>query len=255
MLNNTLGKNISDETRRKVLHAARDLEFVPNEKARDVAMIKHHSVGFFIPRAGYISSDAYIIRVIEGMTPVLNKNRFKLVLQPLKLQEMDYLSRARQDGLDGIILMNAHDDDKGLVELIAARFPLVVIGKISHPGVFQIDIDNRSAAKGAVQYLMSLGHRDIGMILHAPGSCYSARDRFEGTALQWKASGAPFKSRGSEMPTRRKRADTRQWLKSSKGRSGRRRCLEALCWCMELVTAFITVLEAVQDFFQPCPGS
>jgi LacI family transcriptional regulator len=180
VLNNTPGKTISDATRRKVLHAARELEFVPNEKARDVAMIKHHSVGFFIPHAGYISSDAYIIRVIEGITPVLNKNRFQLVLQPLKLQKMDYLSRARQDGLDGIILMNAYDDDKGLVELIATRFPLVVIGTISHPGVFQIDIDNRSAAKGAVEYLISLGHRDIGMILHAPGSYYPARDRFEG---------------------------------------------------------------------------
>jgi LacI family transcriptional regulator len=140
-------------------------------------MIKHHTVGFFIPHAGCISSDAYIIRVIEGMTPVLNKNRFQLVLQPLKLQKMDYLSRARQDGLDGIILMNAHDDDKGLVELIATRFPLVVIGTISHPGVFQIDIDNRSVAKGAVEYLISLGRRDIGMILHAPGSYYAARYR------------------------------------------------------------------------------
>ena len=180
VLNNTPGKNIPDETRRKVLEAARDLGFVPNEKARDVAMIKHHSIGFFIPHTGYISSDAYIIRVIEGMTPVLNKNRFQLVLQPLKLQEMDYLSRARQDGVDGIILMNTHDDDKGLVELIAARFPLVVIGTVSHPGVLQIDIDNRSAAKSAVEYLISLGHRDIGMILHAPGSYYAARDRFEG---------------------------------------------------------------------------
>jgi len=180
VLNNTPGKNIPDGTRRKVLEAARELGFVPNEKARDVAMIKHHSIGFFIPHAGYISSDAYVIRVIEGMTPVLNKNRFQLVLQPLKLQEMDYLLRARQDSVDGIILMNTHDDDKGLAELINAKFPLVVIGTVSHPGVLQIDIDNRSAARSAVEYLLSLGHRDIGMILHAPISYYAARDRFDG---------------------------------------------------------------------------
>ena len=75
-----------------MLGTAQELGFVPNEKARDVAMIKHHSIGFFIPHAGCISSDAYVIRVIEGMTPVLNKNRLQLVLQPLKLQEMDYLA-------------------------------------------------------------------------------------------------------------------------------------------------------------------
>ncbi len=180
VLNNTPGKNIPETTRRKVLEAAQALGFVPNEKARDVAMIKHHSIGFFIPHAGYISSDAYVIRVIEGMTPVLNKNRFQLVLQPLKLQEMDYLARARQDNIDGIILMNTHDDDKGLAELIAARFPLVVIGTVSNPGVVQIDIDNLLAARSAVDYLLSLGHRNIGMVLHAPPSYYASRDRFEG---------------------------------------------------------------------------
>ena len=180
VLNNTPGKNIPEGTRRKVLEAAREMGFVPNEKARDVAMIKHNSIGFFIPHAGYISSDAYIIRVIEGMTPVLNKNRFRLVLQPLKLQEMDYLARARQDSVDGIVLMDTRDDDKGLVELIAAGFPLVVIGTVSHSSVIQIDIDNRSAARSAVEYLISLGHQDIGMILHAPVSYYASRDRFEG---------------------------------------------------------------------------
>jgi len=118
--------------------------------------------------------------VIEGMTPVLNKNRFRLVLQPLKLQEMDYLARARQDSVDGIVLMDTRDDDKGLVELIAAGFPLVVIGTVSHSSVIQIDIDNRSAARSAVEYLISLGHQDIGMILHAPVSYYASRDRFEG---------------------------------------------------------------------------
>ncbi len=180
VLNNTPGKNIPEGTRRKVLEAAREMGFVPNEKARDVAMIKHNSIGFFIPHAGYISSDAYIIRVIEGMTPVLNKNRFRLVLQPLKLQEMDYLARARQDSVDGIVLMDTRDDDKGLAELIAAGFPLVVIGTVSHSSVIQIDIDNRSAARSAVEYLISLGHQDIGMILHAPVSYYASRDRFEG---------------------------------------------------------------------------
>ena len=194
VLNSTPGKNIPDATRRKVLEAARELGFVPNEKARDVAMIKHHSIGFFIPHAGYISSDAYIIRVIEGMTPVLNKSRFRLVLQPLKLQDLDYLSRARQDNVDGIVLMNTHDEDKGLAELVAARFPLVVIGTVSLPGVLQIDINNRSAARSAVEYLLSLGHRSIAMILHAPASYYAARDRYEGYRDAMEAAGASLRS-------------------------------------------------------------
>jgi LacI family transcriptional regulator len=189
VLNNTPGKNIPEETRRKVLQAARDLSYTPNPSARSVATTKHHSIGFFIPHSGYISSDAYIIRLIEGMTPVLNKNRFQLVLQQLKLRETGYLAMARRDNVDGIILTNPHDDDKGLSELIAAGFPLVVIGTISNREVCQIDIDNRSAARSAVEYLMGLGHREIGMIVHASLSYYSARDRFEGFREALEAGG------------------------------------------------------------------
>lgn len=180
VINNTPGKSIPEETRQRVLEAARELRYTPNEQARSVAMIKHQSIGFFIPHAGYLSSDAYIIRVIEGMTPVLNKNRFQLVLQPLSTDERDYSRLARADSVDGIILMNTHDDDKGLSQLIEAHFPLVVIGSISNSTVLQIDIDNRSAAATAVNYLLDLGHREIGMVTHAPLTYYAARDRHEG---------------------------------------------------------------------------
>jgi len=180
VLNNTPGKTIPEVTRQKVLAAARDLAYTPNENARSLAMIKHHSIGFFIPHSGFISSDAYVIRILEGMTPVLNKARFQLVLQPLKLKEMNYLQLARQDNVDGIILMNTHDDDRGLAEVIDSGFPLVVIGTVSRNGICQIDIDNRAAAASAVRHLISLGHRDIGMIGHAPLAFYAARERLEG---------------------------------------------------------------------------
>jgi LacI family transcriptional regulator len=188
VLNNTPGKNISEETRERVLEVARELAYVPNELARSIAMIKHHSIGFFVPHTGYLSSDAYVLRVIEGMIPVLNKNRFKLVLQPLKLEQQNYLQLARKDNIDGIILMNTHDDDAGLAEIIEARFPLVVIGTLTNQDVCQIDINNRSAASTAVDYLIGLGHQDIGMIVQGPMSYFAARDRFEGFRDAMEAS-------------------------------------------------------------------
>ena len=156
-------------------------------------MIKHHSIGFFIPHAGYISSDSYILRVIEGMTPVLNKARFQLVLQPLKYTEMNYLQLARQDNVDGIILMNTHDDDTGLSEVIEAGLPTVVIGSINRTDVCQIDIDNSAAAAAAVRHLIALGHRDIGMIVHAPLTYYAARGRREGFEAAMREAGLPVR--------------------------------------------------------------
>jgi DNA-binding LacI/PurR family transcriptional regulator len=189
VLNNTPGKSIPEKTRQNVLRAARELAYTPNEQARRVAMVKHHTIGFFIPHSGYISSDAYIVRILEGMTPVLNKGRFRLVLQPLKLEQRNYLQLARQDAADGIILMNTHDADTGLADVIRAGFPLVVIGTISRQDVCQIDIDNRASAASAVRHLVSLGHRDIAMIAHAPLTFYAARDRHAGFRAAMREAG------------------------------------------------------------------
>jgi DNA-binding LacI/PurR family transcriptional regulator len=125
------------------------------------------------------------------MTPVLNKARFQLVLQPLQLKEMNYLHLARQDKVDGIILMNTHDDDAGLVEVIEAGFPLVVIGSIARTDVCQIDIDNRAAAAAATSHLVGLGHRRIAMIAHAPLAFYASRERRGGFTGAMKAAGLP----------------------------------------------------------------
>ncbi len=191
VLNNAPGKLIPEKTRQSVLRAARRLRYTPDEKARSSAMIRHHSIGFFIPHSGYVSSDAYVARVVEGMIPELNKARTRLVLQPLALTQENYLQLAREDGVDGIILTNTHDDDQGLSEVIQAGFPLVVIGTISRPGVCQIDIDNRAAASAAVRALLAMGHRDLGMIPHAPLAYYASRERYLGFHEALQAAGVP----------------------------------------------------------------
>ena len=180
VMNNTPGKNISEATRQRVLEAAAALGYRPHREARRLAMIRHHSVGLFICHTHSLFSDAYINRLIGGIAQVLNKQRFQLVLQPLRLDQSGYLHLARQDSVDGILLLNTHDGDEGLAEIVSAGFPLVVIGTLSDRTVVQVDIDNRSAAARVTQHLIDLGHRDIAMIVHAPLVYYAARMRLEG---------------------------------------------------------------------------
>lgn len=193
VLNNAPGKSIPEATRARVLAAARELAYVPNAKARGIAMAKHRSIGFFIPHPGYVSCDAFLYRVIQGMSPVLNKCRFGLVLQPIALAQQNYLQVARKDEIDGVVLMNTHRGDHGLTELRDAGFPLVVIGTLPDRRICQIDIDNRAAVAEAVQYLVDLGHRDIGVIVHAPLSYHAARDRLAGFRAAMAAAGLPVR--------------------------------------------------------------
>ncbi len=180
VLNNTPGKQISEKTRQRVLHAASSLNYVPNSEARNLAMIRHQSIGLFISHTHSVFSDAFIIRLIEGMVQVLNKNRFRLVLQPLKQAHTDYLELSRKDNIDGIVFLNTHDHDAGLAEFIESGFPLVVIGSLSNKDICQIDIDNYSAAREVVNYLVAQEHKEIAMIVHAPLVYYAAFDRLRG---------------------------------------------------------------------------
>jgi LacI family transcriptional regulator len=193
VLNNTPGKIISEATRQKVLRAAEELEYIPNETARNLAMTRHHSIGLFICHTHSVFSDAYIISLIEGMSKILNKHRFQLILQPLKLTQSDYLSLAKQDNVDGVILLNTHDNDEGLTEIVQSGFPLVVIGSLSNRNILQVDIENYSAARAVTQYLISLGHKKIGMIAHAAQVYYASRERIRGYKETLRDTGLEYR--------------------------------------------------------------
>ena len=180
VLNNTPGKGVSEDTRQKVLKIAAELNYTPNEGARSLALLKHHSIGIFICHTHFVFSDAYIVRLIEGISQELNKHRIQLVIQSVRLDQSNYLQLARQDNVDGIILLNTHDNDEGLSEIIEADFPLVVIGSLSDRTICQVDIDNMAASKKVTEHLINLGHKRIAMIIHAPIVYYAARMRYKG---------------------------------------------------------------------------
>jgi len=193
VLNNTPGKQISEETRQKVLKAEAELNYMPNAVARELAMIKYKDIGFFICNSQSMFSGIFIRRIIEGMSPALNKNRFQLILQPIKIGEADYLQLARKNKIDGIILVNTYYRDKGLLGLMAEKFPLVVIGKMENKDIAQVDIDNFSAAGEVVNYLANLGHKKISMIIHGPLAYYAVKNRLEGYKKALAGNGIPVR--------------------------------------------------------------
>ncbi len=192
VLNNTPGKTISEETRQKVLRAAAELNYLPNDMARKLAMRKHRTIALFICYNHYLFSDAFVIRLVEGMTPVLNKHRVQLVIQPLRLNQANYLELARNDEAEGLILFNTHDGDEGLPRLIGAQFPVVIIGSIWESSFLQVDIDNTQAAKTVMDYLFDLGHKRTALILHAAPVYYAARLRYEGYRQALEEAGLTY---------------------------------------------------------------
>ncbi len=189
VLNNTPGKNISEATRQRVLSEASRLGYTPNEDARRLAMVRHNTIGLYICHSQFVYTDAFIVRTVEGMAQTINRNRARLLIHPLTLNEESYLSLARHDGVDGIVLINAHENDPALTELVEARFPVVAMDHLPEVLIDQVYVDNTAAARELITYLIDLGHRRIAMITHASLVYAASQARHLGYRLALESAG------------------------------------------------------------------
>jgi LacI family transcriptional regulator len=192
VLNNTPGKNISEATRQRVVSAAQRLGYTPNEAARTLAMSRRRSIGLFICHSQFLFTDVFIARAVEGMTLAVNRLRVRLVIHPVTLQDTSYLTTARRLGVEGIVLINTHDNDPGLEELCRSDFPTVAMDYLPDLPVDQVFVDGCAAAHQAVAHISELGHRRIGMIAHASPVYGAARFRIDGYRRALEQSGLEF---------------------------------------------------------------
>lgn len=181
VLNAAPGKIIPEETRKRVLAAAAELGYQPDKEAARLAKSARHIVALAVRHSSSIYSDAYILRLIEGMAPVLNRRRCGFVLVPCggRGATPDLAALIRSAGADGVVITNTLEDDAGVPALAIAGIPAIVIGTVKGEA-YQIDIDNEKAAQATADYLVQLGHRRIGMIVHAPADYHAATARLAG---------------------------------------------------------------------------
>jgi DNA-binding LacI/PurR family transcriptional regulator len=68
-------------------------------------------------------------------------------------------------GVDGFVVYSASDDDPYLPVVQQRHLPVVVVDQPKDvPGTSRVGIDDRSAMRGLTEYVLGLGHRDIGLL-------------------------------------------------------------------------------------------
>jgi DNA-binding LacI/PurR family transcriptional regulator len=82
--------------------------------------------------------------------------------------------------VDGLIISGHRTDDLQLQELEAEGFPAVLLGRLSESGLCQVDVDHRSAARTAVDYLLYRGHRHVAFIGQGPPIYAATQERLAG---------------------------------------------------------------------------
>ena len=195
VLNNVRSVHISAETRRRVLEAARKLHYFPHASAKRLAQGRTSTVALVWHRGPDVDyRDAFLPALLQGLTRVLKRHAYHLIFRPLEPDEPDevFLELAQGHYADGLILSGPRADMPYLEELHRQGYPLVLHGQLPGAEIPWVDVDNVQGARLAVEHLIRLGHRRIGMITNAPMLYVSAQQRLEGYRQALSAAGLSY---------------------------------------------------------------
>jgi len=183
VLNDVPGVKISEETRQRVLEAARQLDYYPTAAARSLASGKTRRIGLVLGEGQKrLSADAFLPTFLQGVTASVHRRGYLLVLQMAEdVPTYDAYARLiREQQVDGLILSGPRSDDPLVPQLAEEGFPLILHGRLNGCAAPWVDVDNQAGAHLATSHLLGLGHRRIGFISNAPLPYSGAQERFAG---------------------------------------------------------------------------
>lgn len=159
---------VSDETRRMIVEAARELGFVPSVRARSLAGKRTYSVGLVVHRdPDVLELDPFFGAFIGGIESYIDERGYALVLQTTPLADdvgERYRRLAAGRRVDGVFLNELEVDDPRVEVVRELGLPAVGIG--SDPGfpLPSVRQDHRKGIRDLVAHLVELGHERIAFV-------------------------------------------------------------------------------------------
>jgi DNA-binding LacI/PurR family transcriptional regulator len=182
VLNKVQGVSISEETRQRVLDAAKKSNYHPDAAGRKLVSGKSYTLGLVLRQSHeQVFADAFLPRVLLGVEQAVTTHGFQVLLKSLEPDDHDgYMRLINENHVDGIILSGPRQDDTEIIRLHGEGFPIMLMGQLPDCEIPFVDIDAVDGAACAVRHLIGLGHRWIAMITNASLEYTSAQQRYSG---------------------------------------------------------------------------
>ncbi len=168
VLNNTkAARTIPENTRKRIVEAARQLNYQPNFLARSLRVKRTYTVGVIMEEIG----DAYGSSIVDGIEHHLRENNFFFLTvahrhDPNLLRSYSQLLTSR--GVEGLITIDTSIDEQPALPTVA------IAGHQTVENVTNIILDHHSAAELGLRHLKDLGHERIAFLRGLPKSSDSA---------------------------------------------------------------------------------
>ena len=153
--------NVKESTRERVLEAAREFNYIPNQLARSLQNAKTNTIAVVIPD---ITED-FFGNITAQIDHVVSRDKFMLLVcdtHENATLEKKYLDMLHERRVDAIVLATVDLTGNTSRRIRESGIPIVYIDNIpSCEEIKSITIDNQLASHIAVDYLFEKGHRKI----------------------------------------------------------------------------------------------
>ena len=188
--------DVKAETREKIAELIRKYDFQPNASATAISNKKCvNIIGLIIPYdANYIFGNPFNAEIMRGVSLETNAAGYHLML--CHFIKEDYVAVFKQKRVAGFILISPGKDHRSMISRIQEiGAPFVSTSRVPNvPDIKYVEVDNCYGASLAVEHLIELGHRRIGVI-NGPNQLASSSDRFAGYCSTLQRHNIPYDER------------------------------------------------------------
>ena len=160
---------LSDELRKRILETARSIGYAgPDPTARALSRGMQGAVGLvFTEQLSYAFSDPAAVRILEGLARSCEEAETGLLLVPVSAGSEGSAERAINGAsVDALALYSLPDEDPAVAAARARGLSTVTIDQPLVEGIPYVGLDYREAARLALNHLLELGHRRVGVLAY-----------------------------------------------------------------------------------------
>ena len=181
---------VAEGTAQQVMKAARELGFRPNHVGRNLRINRTRTIGIMLPTFG----NMVFAECLQGVEAAGRERQYAITVATTGYRPenedgvSEFLLRHRVDGL--ILTVANGSRNRALDKLDREGIPYVLAyNQLTRAGRPTVSVDNRAAARQAIEYLLSLGHKRIRMLSGSFKDSDRARLRYNGYADAMRAAG------------------------------------------------------------------
>jgi len=183
---------VREKTREKVLRAMKMCNYKYNALARGFATKKSNTIGLIIPS---INNPVFAESTL-GVQEYAEQKQIKVILGNTSYkitQEESLINALRESQVDGLIITTTNPKGEIIKSLVDEEVPFVLLFSTVKTGpISAVGVDNYRGGYEATEHLISLGHRQIGMIAGSFSVTDRSYHRWHGYRQCLKDNGIPY---------------------------------------------------------------